>query len=136
MNIIDFADKYRLKVRRNPDDDNDLTINGRSGQIYTHSGSELGILFMPGHDKSGHGVGSWCPKKWGNIRRKAVAAGMTLRQNGDTEGSLSFDPANREQAKLAIKIAGVKVKRSASPAQLANLAKFRQIPSVERQLGL
>lgn len=45
---------------------------------------------MPGLDKNGHGVGSWCPTKWGNIRRTAVAAGMTLQQNCDTEESLSL----------------------------------------------
>jgi hypothetical protein len=27
---------------------------------------------------------------------------MTLRQNGDDKGALSFDPANQEQAKAAI----------------------------------
>ena len=46
---------------------------------------------------------------------------MTLRQNGDSEGSLSFDPSNREQAKLAIKIAGARPKRVLSPEHKAKL---------------
>ena len=32
------------------------------------------------------------PRKWGNVRRTSVAAGMTLLQDGNTEGSLSFRP--------------------------------------------
>ena len=120
MTLEAFASKYKLKLKRSQDDDGALLINGKSGQIYEYSDSELRVSFTPGLDKD----------------RRGVAAGMILRQNGDSDGSLSFDPENREQAKLAIKIAGVKVKRQATLAQLANLAKFRKIPSVERQLAL
>ena len=136
MNIESFAAKYRLKVKRSPDDDGLLVINGKYGQVYEHSGSELAVSFTPGLDKNRRGIGSWSPKKWNNARRAALAAGMTVCQDGDSEGSLLFNPDNPEQAKLAIKIAGAKAKRQASATQLANLAKFRQIPSVGRQLAL
>jgi hypothetical protein len=68
---------------------------------------------------SANRLASRCPKTWGNLKRAAAATGMTLRQNGDTEGCLSFDPRNKEQAKLAIKIAKVRPKRQRTPEQVA-----------------
>ena len=66
--------------------------------------------------------GRWRPKMWNKFRKTALAMDMTLRQNGDSEGCLSFGPANEEQAKLALRIAGVRPKRRLSPEQLARLA--------------
>jgi hypothetical protein len=54
---------------------------------------------------------------------------MTVRQNGDSEGCLSFDPDNKEHIRLAMKLAKVRPKRTISPeraaAMVATLAKFR-----------
>jgi hypothetical protein len=118
--IEDFARKYRLKLRANPDD-GEPTINGKTGQVYTYSAEELGVSFAPGLDKNQRGQGKWCPKTWGNFRRKAVDAGMTIRQNGDSDGCLSFHPSNREQAKLALQIARARQKRLLSPEKNASL---------------
>jgi hypothetical protein len=63
--------------------------------------------------------GRSCPKTWGSFKRAAAVAGMTLRQNGDSEGWLSLAPQNNEQAKLAIKIAKVCPKRQRTPEQVA-----------------
>jgi hypothetical protein len=52
---------------------------------------------------------------------RAIALGMNLRQNGDSEGCLAFDPANREHVKLAIKIAGVRPKRQVTPEQVGKM---------------
>jgi hypothetical protein len=121
MNLETLAAKHRLKTRRSPEDDNDLVVNGKAGQIYEYSDSELAVSFTPGLDKNRRGIGKWCPKKWGNIRREALAAGMVLRQNGDSEGALSFDPARQEQAKLAIKIACARSKRTLTDSQKERL---------------
>ena len=121
MNLEQFASKHRLKTRRSPEDDGELVVNGKKGQIYQYSESELAVAFTPGLDKNRFGQGSWCPKKWGNLCREALAAGMTIRQNGDSEGALSFDPANADLARLAIKISGSKVKRQLSADQIARL---------------
>jgi hypothetical protein len=51
---------------------------------------------------------------------------MTIRQNGDSEGCLSFDPKNNEQAKLAIKIAKVRPKRQRTPDQVAKFVAATQ----------
>jgi hypothetical protein len=112
MNLETFASKYRLKARRNLDDDGASTIEGHQGHIYEYSDSELAVMFLPGE---------WCPKTWGNFRRKAEALGMAVRQDGDSEGALSFDPSNKEQAKLAIQIAAVRPKRQLAPEHRAKL---------------
>ena len=75
-------------------------------------------MFMPPRTES-EPWGKWCPKTWGNFKRAAAAAGMTLRQNGDSEGCLSFDPEDNEQANLALKIAKVRPKRQRTPEQVA-----------------
>ena len=59
------------------------------------------------------------PRVWNRMRDLCTAAGMVLRQKGDAEGALSFNPENREQVKLAIKLAGVKRKRQMSEKQKA-----------------
>ena len=46
---------------------------------------------------------------------------MTLRQNGEDEGALSFNPANRQQSRLAIKLTGARPKRQLSPEHRAKL---------------
>jgi hypothetical protein len=118
--IQDFADKWRLKMSRT--DDGEKIVAGRLGDahIYQYSLTELGVAFVPG---------KWTPKTWGNQKRAATAIGMTLRQNGDTEGTLSFDPANRAQSTLALRIAKARAKRILSPeraaAGAARLAKAR-----------
>jgi hypothetical protein len=62
------------------------------------------------------------PRTWHKARTKCVTAGTTLRQNGDAEGCLSFDPENEEQAHLAIKLAGVKRTRNLSEELRSELA--------------
>jgi hypothetical protein len=130
VNIESFASEHRLKLRRNADDDNQTCILGKSGQIYEYSDTELGVSFMPGLE-NGRGVGRWTPKTWGNFRRKAGELGMTVRQNGDSEGSLSFNPKNDDQAKLALQIARPRQRKQLSPKHLvtlrANIAKAREI---------
>jgi hypothetical protein len=126
-----FAEKYRLKLKANAEDDGEPTINGKSGQVYKYSATELAVSFAPGLDKDRRGQGKWCPKTWGNFRRNAVALGMVVRLNGDSEGALSFDPANKKLAELALKIARVRQKQPLSPERLSalreNIAKAREI---------
>lgn len=51
---------------------------------------------QPGAREPGRVVpGKWTPKTWGDLKRAGLAAGMTLRQNGDSEGCMSFDPKGR-----------------------------------------
>jgi hypothetical protein len=116
--INEFAEKRRLKMRR--DECGESIIPGRQGQVYEYGDGELGVMFTPPPTKD-EPQGRWRPKKWSNFRKAALAMNMTFRQNGDSEGCLSFDPANDAQAKLAIKIAGVRPKRRVSPEAVSRL---------------
>jgi hypothetical protein len=56
----------------------------------------------------------------------AEVSGDRISTSGEnSEGCLSFDPSNRAQSKLAIKIAGARPNRTMSPEQLARLAEMR-----------
>lgn len=133
MEVSTFATKHRLKTSTDKDDGTTI-VSGKNGHLYEYSPSELGVCFL---------TGRWCPKTWGNFRRKAESIGMLVRQNGDSEGCISFDPADREQSKLAIKIAGARPKRVLSAEAKAKLLlasqKYRFVPRgtvVEGHLGV
>jgi hypothetical protein len=102
-----FVAKNRLKLRK--DIDETSIVLGRTGQIYEHSDGVLGVMFMPASAKTAD--------KWCNRRRAGVAAGMTVHQDGDREGTLHFSGANKAGGKLAIQIAGCKKKRFLSATQ-------------------
>ncbi len=116
MKLEDFATKYSFKVRRAKD--GEPVIPGKFGHLYHHDDSTLGLFFMPER-----------PRRWSHARRKLEAAGLTIWQNGDDEGSASFDPANTVQARLALKVIRAKPRRTPSVAQLKTLEKARKSES-------
>ena len=136
MTIQEFAAKYRLKTRHITvfKGEQVYDIPGKHGEIYEGDEEFLGVLFAPPSktDKCGR----WCPRKWGKVKRAGLAVGMILRQNGDSEGCLLFEPTNQVQSKLAIKISGVRRKRAVSPESAARLALNRQKSRVERHSRL
>lgn len=71
LSIEKFAEQHRMKTRR--DDCGETIVAGRQGQIYEYSKTELGVMFMPPPTKD-DSWGRWCPKRWGNFRRAALAA--------------------------------------------------------------
>ncbi len=88
-------------------------------QIYEHSQPEesvgrFAVLLMFPVD------GSKSPK-WANARKKLVNAGFAIKQDGDAEGVLLFDPTDKSQARLALKLAGIRT-RQLSPERRATLA--------------
>lgn len=116
--IREFATEHRLKITRDGEgEDSELVILGRIGesQIYQHSDTELGVLFMTDGRK---------PPRTGlfnTFRDACIEAGMTAHQIGDAEGSFLFDPKNTEQARVAIKGIRARVKRQMSPERIATL---------------
>jgi|GEM_PF-1212436 len=105
--ILVFAEQNRLHTSR--DVDGTTVIRGQAGcQLYEYDEGELGLLVISQGQNPR-------PRRWIAIRKKCLEAGMTLRQNGDDEGALCFDPNNRQQSRLAIKIAGCRPKRQLSP---------------------
>ncbi len=111
MDLKDFARQHSLKIKRSRDDGTDNVL-GKHGEIYDYSESELALIVCGGAAGTG---------RWARVRKKCIAAGMTLRQNGDDEGALSFSPANGQQSILAIKVIGARRRRRLSPEHTAKL---------------
>lgn len=117
MDINEFAGKYGVKVKR--DECNDAVVIGKRGNVFDgFNGGRLGVclLFATAH-------------KWNRVRTALQASGFAVRQNGHTEGCATFDPSNKEQARLVLKVVGVRTQRQAiapSAAQLAARAAFVQ----------
>src|ERR1700688_189418 len=102
MTLSDFATKYNLRLRKDRQDDTEV-VQGRNGQIYSYGPAELGVMILsPGNPRI---------RRWTSIKKKCASVGMTLRQNGEGEGALSFDPENKQHARMAIKAAGVRPKK-------------------------
>ncbi len=103
MNLLVFAEKYRLHVRRNPCDDS--FIPGRFGSISEYGGDFLVLTFLAdGDDKSRDNI------LRSRIRR-ALAAGLQPSQIGDFEAVLLFDGNDKVQIRAAMKLAGIKRRR-------------------------
>ncbi len=122
--IQQFAERYRVKTKR--DECGDTIIPGKVGHIFDGFESSLGVCAMlPTR------------RQWGHIRKKMEAAGFIIRQQGETEGTAIFDPANKQQAKLALRLVRVKVRQQMAPpsaAQLAVRARFAQNRRLNRSL--
>lgn len=91
MDISEFAEKHGLRVKR--DLCGERFIPCRAGQIYENGGGSFGVLVMAA-----------TAKRWNSIRRKLEIAGFVIRQSGDTEGSLVFDPVDDAQCRAAIRV--------------------------------
>jgi hypothetical protein len=111
LDIRKFADSNRLKTA--VDSDGTTIIRGRTGQIYEHGDDRFGVIFSSATFKT--------KEAWNTRRKQCEATGMELHQDGDYEGSLLFDPANKAQVKAAIKTSGVRPKRQLSAAQLEKM---------------
>jgi hypothetical protein len=115
MTIEQFAAQYRVRVVH--DKCGDLIVSGKCGRVGDgYNGDVLGVY-----------VNGKNPRKWSSLRRKLVSVGMRVKQSGDVDGVLLFDPTDQVQARLALKVAGIFSKRKApvpSPAQLAARVAF------------
>jgi len=119
MTIEEFAAKHRVRVRR--DSCNDEIIPGRPhkaarqenrSHVYDHGdGEHFGLALMLGN-----------PRKWTFAKQRLVPLGFVVKQDGDGEGNLLFDPTDEAQAKAALKEAGVKRRKVVSEAVAARSA--------------
>ena len=124
MDLETFAKKHHLKLRRCPDDGTEI-IPGSKGKshVYEFDDGVLAVLIMPETDNA---------HAWSAARAAFIKAGMQVRQNGDCEGTASFDPADKKQMRLALKYAGIRRGRKLSPAQQASLARAREMARLNR----
>ncbi len=125
MTIQEFEEQYRLTTKK--DSCGEVVIAGRPRDaaraedrchIFEHGNGKFGICLLMGT------VG-----KWNNRKKTAQGEGFTLGQDGDTEGTLLFDPQDTKQSKLAIRLVGAREKRRVTPEQLNHLAKVGFKPS-------
>jgi hypothetical protein len=116
--LTDFAERHRLRIKR--DQDRTWIIPGRFGHLW-EDGDRMAVTVFGEHAT---------PRGWGNRRRACLAAGMECVQDGDAEGTLTFDPSDAEQAQAAIRAVGAKRRRTMSPAQreaaMRGLARARE----------
>ena len=104
MNIAQFAEKHRLRVKRDPC--GDQIAVGKTGHLFQFDENLMGLaLISPNGDD---------PKLDNTLRsrtRKALLDGMELHQGGDYESIFLFSPENRQHARLAIRLASIKRRR-------------------------
>jgi len=103
-----FADRYRLKLRR--DKCGDFFVGGKLGQVYEYNPKRLAILFL------GNTI-----RQWNAAQKKMAAAGFELMQDADEEGTASFGLADDEQCRVAIQVIRAKRRRVLTSAQRAQL---------------
>jgi hypothetical protein len=102
-----FCKNNRLKSRM--DSDGTLIVPGKLGHIYEYDGHSLAVIVIPATPHKNY---------WTFTRKKLVSLGFKIVQNGDCEGAASFDPANPDHARAAIRAAGIPRKRWISPEQI------------------
>jgi hypothetical protein len=115
MRIKEFAEKHNVNVRRDTCGEEIIPGKPRKAErvedrshVYDHGDGKrfaVCLLFASG-------------RRWVNAKRRLLALGFELRQQGDTEGTLLFDPENEGMAKAALREAGVKKRRVMTEAQL------------------
>lgn len=96
-----------FRLRSRTDVDGTTVVFGKLGQLYEDDPDEgtLGAIYMA-PDKA---------KGW-KVRREAfLAAGATLHQNGDNEGSVIFPANDSKLIRLACRLLRIPNKRSLSP---------------------
>ena len=117
-NAEQFCERFRLRLKR--DRCGDQIIPGKFGHLYEHGPGVFGLVLEAPADSTR------LDRMLRSRKRKALAAGFVLHQEGDAEAILLFDPANPRQARLAVRLVGAKLKRVASTAQLEALRMARE----------
>lgn len=113
--LKDFAQKHNVsRTAFSRDECGDLILQGKDAHIYAFSEIRLGICLECGSTKG-----------WNAGRQKLETAGFRITQDAEREGCALFDPANSEQARLALKLTGVRKRRKLTPELVQRLARMR-----------
>ena len=123
MNLEEFAAKHRLPLPLVSDDETEI-VPGREGNshIFEYDSDLLGVMIMP-NTGTAH--------RWKVARSAFIAAGMRIHQNGDSEGTASFDPSDSDQVRLALRYGKIRPKRRISESQKERLRElgFKKVPT-------
>ena len=119
MTIEEFATRPRVRPRR--DTCNEEIIPGRPhkaarqedrSHVYDHGdGQHFGLALMLDNSR-----------KWTFAKQRLARLGFVVKQDGEGEGTLLFDPTEEAQARAALKEAGVKRRKVVSEAVAARSA--------------
>jgi hypothetical protein len=125
MTIQEFGEQNRVRVRRDSCGDDIIPGRPRNAtrqedrrHIFQYDGKLFGVCLLLSSARA-----------FGNAVRRLLPVGFIPGQTGDTEGVMLFDPANPEQAKAAIREAGIRIRVPASPERLAQLRTARAMSS-------
>jgi hypothetical protein len=114
-----FAGHHRVRVKL--DECHDAIVRGKFGHLYEHGAGRFGIVLEAPSNSAALGA------TLRSRKRRAIAAGFFLCQEGDSEAILLFDPADTKQARLAIQLIHakkIKVAPRPTDAQLRARALF------------
>jgi hypothetical protein len=114
--IEQFADDNRIKLRK--DSCGEIVIPGKPRNATRPE--DQSHIFENGDGRFGVCLLFPTPGKWTYTKQRLTKAGFEVKQNGDAEGTLLFDPSDRQQAKAAIREAGIKTRRTLSPEHAAS----------------
>jgi hypothetical protein len=109
------------RVRLNRDECHDAIVRGKLGHLYEHAAGQFGIVLEAQANSAS------LDTTLRVRRRRAIAAGFFLHQEGDSEAILLFDSDDAKQSALAIRLIHAKRIRQAAPptdAQLRARAAF------------
>ena len=107
MTIQEFAAKHNLAALK--DGCGDLVIPGwqyAKGRRRVEYQAHIFDGFKDG--RLGLYLGFETAREWNGTKEKLLTFGLTLKQDGQTDGTLLFDPTNESQASLAITAALVR----------------------------
>jgi hypothetical protein len=111
LNIKEFAAKYHVRTKRDSCGEDIVAGSVRpkdmparveyAAHVYDHGdGKRFGLLLL-----------FQSKPKWTYAKKKLVAAGFTIKQDGDTEGTALFDPENCAQVDVAFRVAHIRVRK-------------------------
>ena len=96
-----WAGRERFRVRTDPD--GDAVVRGKRGHVYEYGPGRLAATFMPGPPDDRKAI-----FKLGRVRRRLVAAGGKVIQNGDTEGTFLYTVPTPEQTALIARLLSIR----------------------------
>lgn len=116
MTLLEFAEKYHLKIKRDGCDDPGVygRVKGAkrledNHHVYT-DGDKFYVYFnFPT-------VG-----RWNSARKRLLAAGAHAAMTCAYDGVLLFDPADEPLVRLVLKLAHIRVKRQLTDEQKAEI---------------
>jgi hypothetical protein len=116
MTLQEFADKYKVKIKKDSCDDSIIPGKLKGAQrvednhhVFEAQGKFSVYLNMP------------TTGRWSGATKRLLAAGAYRQMTGRMDGYLGFDPDDEPLVKLVLKTAKIRVRRQLTEEQKANI---------------